>query len=138
MTSFTSLSALSMGIDDFIGTPVQQEGGFFDPLNLSDGKDEDTLRWYRAAELKHGRVCMLATLGVVVQGLGASLPNPIFQETNAFKAVGAIYEASLLSGRSSSPLVLSRSSAPPSSPSSSAPATSDGTLLTLDLRMRPS
>jgi hypothetical protein len=94
MTSFTSLSALSMGIDDFIGTPVQQEGGFFDPLNLSDGKDEDTLRWYRAAELKHGRVCMLATLGVVVQGLGASLPNPIFQETNAFKAVGAIYEAS--------------------------------------------
>ena len=82
-----------MGIEDFIGTPVQKEGGFFDPLNLSE-TDEDTLRWYRAAELKHGRVCMLATLGVVVQGLGASLPNPIFQEPNAFKAVGTIYEAS--------------------------------------------
>merc|ERR1719329_194779 len=86
-----SRTAMKMSIDNYIGTAT--EVGFFDPLNLSE-KDDETLRWYRAAELKHGRVCMLATLGIVVQGLGASLPNPIFQEPNAFKALGVIYEAS--------------------------------------------
>lgn len=82
---------MKMSIDNYIGEAT--EVGFFDPLNLSE-TDDETLRWYRAAELKHGRVCMLATLGVVVQGLGASLPNPIFQEPNAFKALSVIYEAS--------------------------------------------
>ena len=47
-----------MSIDNYIGTAT--EVGFFDPLNLSE-TDDETLRWYRAAELKHGRVCMLAT-----------------------------------------------------------------------------
>jgi len=32
----------------------------FDPWGLSADTDEATLGWYRAAELKHGRVCMLA------------------------------------------------------------------------------
>jgi Chlorophyll A-B binding protein len=41
-----------------IGTDT--EAGEFDPLGLSAGKSEETLAWYRAAELKHGRVCMLA------------------------------------------------------------------------------
>jgi hypothetical protein len=31
--------------------------GFFDPLGLSKGKDAITLKMYREAELKHGRVC---------------------------------------------------------------------------------
>ena len=85
-----------MGIEDFIGTPVQKEGGFFDPLGLSVGKDDATLKWYRAAEIKHGRVCMLATLGIVVQGLNINLPNPLFQESNAFQAWKNIYAESPL------------------------------------------
>lgn len=41
--------------------------GFWDPLGLSANlKDEGQLLFYREAELKHGRVCMLATLGFVV------------------------------------------------------------------------
>ena len=32
----------------------------FDPLGLSKDKSDETLAYYRAAELKHGRVCMLA------------------------------------------------------------------------------
>jgi len=37
--------------------------GFFDPVGLSKKGD---IAVYRNAELKHGRVCMLATLGMVV------------------------------------------------------------------------
>lgn len=62
--------------------------GFFDPLGLSKDKDAETLNWYRAAELKHGRVSMVAALGVLVQGLNTGLiPNPAFQETNMLEAV---------------------------------------------------
>jgi len=41
--------------------------GFFDPLGLSKGKTPAELKKFREAELKHGRVAMLATLGFVVQ-----------------------------------------------------------------------
>merc|ERR1719507_2535621 len=36
----------------------------FDPLGFSDTFD---IKWLREAELKHGRVCMLATVGFVAQ-----------------------------------------------------------------------
>ena len=67
--------------------------GFFDPLGLSNNKDEATLNFYRAAELKHGRVCMLASLGIIVQGYnaGVSIPNPAFTQTNAFEAIKSVY-----------------------------------------------
>jgi hypothetical protein len=81
-----------MGIENFIGAPVSAEGGFFDPLKLSEGKDDETLRWYRAAELKHGRVAMLATLGVVIQGLNTGIiPGFPVTETNAFEALKQVY-----------------------------------------------
>merc|ERR1719198_349830 len=41
--------------------------GFFDPLGISVNKEPGKLLFYREAELKHGRVCMLASLGFVVQ-----------------------------------------------------------------------
>merc|ERR1712048_530174 len=41
--------------------------GFFDPVGLSAKIDEDKLLFYREAEVKNGRVCMVATLGIVVQ-----------------------------------------------------------------------
>lgn len=52
--------------------PSQQLGvteplGFFDPLGLSQTADEETFRHFRAAELKHGRVAMLAAVGCVGQ-----------------------------------------------------------------------
>ena len=37
--------------------------GFFDPLGLSAGKSEATMKYYRESELKHGRVAMAACLG---------------------------------------------------------------------------
>jgi len=40
--------------------------GFFDPLGYSADVSDGKLLFYREAELKHGRVCMLATLGILV------------------------------------------------------------------------
>merc|ERR1712188_254331 len=40
--------------------------GFFDPLGFSADCDEGKLAFYREVELKHGRIAMLAALGLVV------------------------------------------------------------------------
>jgi len=81
-----------MGVEDLIGAPSAKEaGGFFDPLGLSVNKDDETLNWYRSAELKHGRVCMLASLGIVTQGLGVSIPGFTTSETNGFTALKVLY-----------------------------------------------
>lgn len=46
----------------------------FDPFNLLEGKDENTVKRWREAELTHGRVSMLATVGFLV---GENF-NPLF------------------------------------------------------------
>ena len=40
--------------------------GFFDPLGFADKADENTLKRYREAEITHGRVAMVATVGFLV------------------------------------------------------------------------
>merc|ERR1712087_823246 len=40
--------------------------GNFDPLGFAEGKDFETMKQYREAELQHGRVAMLAALGMLV------------------------------------------------------------------------
>jgi hypothetical protein len=42
---------------------ITEPVGFFDPLGFSEGKIEEKIRFYREAELKHGRVAMLAAAG---------------------------------------------------------------------------
>merc|ERR1719231_722865 len=39
----------------------------FDPWGFSDGKSVEEMKMYREAEVTHGRVSMLATLGFLVQ-----------------------------------------------------------------------
>lgn len=41
--------------------------GYFDPLNFCNEGDETGFRKMRAAELKHGRVAMMASIGLLVQ-----------------------------------------------------------------------
>jgi hypothetical protein len=48
--------------------------GFFDPLGISTGVPEGRLLFFREAELKHGRVCMLAILGLLVGENHAFIP----------------------------------------------------------------
>ena len=63
------------GINDpiFGGTP---EGKIFDPLGL--GKDEASLYRRRVVEIKHGRICMVAFLGMTVgpNDVRRSTPQP--------------------------------------------------------------
>merc|ERR1719460_572498 len=78
----------------FLTAPAAQSSGLvgaeagFDPLYLSDFLD---IKWLREAELKHGRICMLASTGYLVQemyGLPSYPgynPNPV----EAFSSVPA-------------------------------------------------
>merc|ERR1740129_1882007 len=45
---------------------VQAPVGFWDPLGYTKDGDIDAFRRRREVELKHGRVCMFATLGYIV------------------------------------------------------------------------
>jgi len=45
---------------------VTEPLGFFDPLGFSKGKDEAGFRQLRMAEIKHGRVAMMASVGLVL------------------------------------------------------------------------
>jgi len=47
-------------------TPPLDGAGIWDPLGLSSDTSEGKLFFYREAELKHGRVCMVGTLGFFV------------------------------------------------------------------------
>ena len=55
--------AMTMGVESLVGASEEISGKVWDPLNLSANMDEGNLNLVRAAELKHCRVAMLATVG---------------------------------------------------------------------------
>merc|ERR1719454_510309 len=73
--------AVSMAVEDLVGginDPIfggTPEGKIFDPLGL--GADEASLYRRRCVEIKHGRICMVATLGMTVG------PNDLFAPSHA-------------------------------------------------------
>lgn len=71
--------------------PAVQEGvtepfGFFDPLNFSKGKDAAGFRNLRVAEIKHGRVAMMASIGLVMPHF---FKAPGFQDVPS--GIGAVF-----------------------------------------------
>uniref|UniRef100_A0A7S2HCZ1 Uncharacterized protein n=1 Tax=Haptolina brevifila TaxID=156173 RepID=A0A7S2HCZ1_9EUKA len=56
-------SQVSMAIEDMAGISTETGKVLWDPLKLSANMDESNLNLIRAAELKHCRVAMLATVG---------------------------------------------------------------------------
>merc|ERR1712066_146347 len=71
--------------------------GFWDPLGLSEGRDEEKILRWREIELKHGRQSMLAALGFLIgeqfhplfPDLNDNIPSaPVWQE-EAVKPVSA-------------------------------------------------
>ena len=59
----------------------------FDPWGFSKDADEEKMFWYRAAELKHGRIAMLAALGQITQYY-VQIDDPVFnQGDKPFKAL---------------------------------------------------
>ncbi|PXF44052.1 Fucoxanthin-chlorophyll a-c binding protein A, chloroplastic [Gracilariopsis chorda] len=63
----------------------------FDPFALSDNID---VKWLQQAEIKHGRVCMLAFLGFLVQEF-VHLPGPEFANPVATEALFQVPAAGL-------------------------------------------
>jgi hypothetical protein len=69
------------------------EAPFWDPAQLAADKPAETIEWYRAAELKHGRIAMLAALGTFINAAGISLPDAPFQgTTKSFAALAQVAE----------------------------------------------
>merc|ERR1712190_695972 len=62
---------VSPALEGYVG----EEDGF-DPMGFSLAID---IRWLREAELKHARVCMLATVGWIATDLGLRFPGEQFQ-----------------------------------------------------------
>jgi len=81
--STTSLNALS----DMPGFTAPFKG--FDPLELADLGSEETLAWFRAAELKHSRVAMLATSGYLFQAAGFHFPGMLSKDVS-FESLSAL------------------------------------------------
>jgi hypothetical protein len=48
------------------------------------------LKYARWAEIKHGRICMLAIVGIVVQQAGIHVPGDAFTNTDIFGAVNSV------------------------------------------------
>jgi len=67
----------------------------FDPLGLSTPQN---INWMREAEIKHGRMCMLAWSGYVMVDLGYTFPGAKYQGVSSFDAHDATvsYELFLL------------------------------------------
>eukprot|EP00904_Undaria_pinnatifida_P008886 jgi/Undpi1/5127/HiC_scaffold_19.g08479.m1 len=80
-------------VDGLVGYDIET-GGVFDPLNFGKNCPPEQMQWYRAAELKHGRVCMLAALGQITQHFTHwNDPSGIFDKSgSAWGAMQQVYE----------------------------------------------
>ena len=53
------------------------DGTCWDPVGFTTRTSDPLMLWYRAAELKHSRVAMLASAGWIVNGLHLSFPGDL-------------------------------------------------------------
>ena len=73
--SRASSSALKMDFKNALG--AQAPLGFWDPLGLLKGADQERFDRLRKVELKHGRIAMLAVLGHIITTKGDRFPGEI-------------------------------------------------------------
>ena len=62
--------AVSMAVSDMPGISTETGNVVWDPMGLSENMDDANLKLVRAAELKHGRVAMLAVVGWIWTATG--------------------------------------------------------------------
>jgi light-harvesting complex I chlorophyll a/b binding protein 1 len=77
----------------FLVRPEKLDGSMvgdmgFDPMRLSDIQAD--LKYARWAEIKHGRICMLAIVGIIVQQAGIHLPGDAYTNSDIFGAVSQV------------------------------------------------
>lgn len=83
-----SLPILTEQVSTALAADLESIGGAtapaknFDPLRLSQLGSDETLAWFRAAELKHSRVAMLATTGYMVQAAGIHFPGMLSSDVS--------------------------------------------------------
>ena len=71
-------SAIKMSSFDIADAPgITAPFGYFDPAGFSATKSAGELKKWREAELKHGRVAMLAALGILT-GEAVEFSTPLF------------------------------------------------------------
>merc|ERR1712139_694558 len=56
---------------------VQEPAGFWDPLGFTADGDVASFKRRRSVELKHGRICMLATMGYITPEITGKLPGAL-------------------------------------------------------------
>lgn len=95
-----SLSGKQWAEDKLTFDPSKEAGvtapfGFFDPLGFCPSGEERKFRKLRISEMKHGRVAMLASIGLVAQhyirlpgGIFDEVPNGIYVLLNPTGVVG--------------------------------------------------
>merc|ERR1719262_381507 len=77
------------GVENMIGK-YSVKGTVYDPLGLADKYD---VNWLREAEIKHGRVCMLAFLGWIANDAGLKFPGEVFQGISSLEAHDAMVKS---------------------------------------------
>ncbi|KAL7516994.1 hypothetical protein ACHAWX_001959 [Stephanocyclus meneghinianus] len=81
----------------FLTVPEKLDGSMpgdmgFDPMGLSDIQTD--LNYARWSELKHGRICMLAVVGMVWQEYGPHLPGDAYATRDPWEAISSVGFAS--------------------------------------------
>lgn len=101
MAAKSKKAAVSSGtaVDGLVGFDIET-GGPFDPLGFGRNCPAEQMQWYRAAELKHGRVCMLAAFGQIAQSyVHWNDPSGVFdQASKPWAAMVQVGKHSLLIG----------------------------------------
>eukprot|EP00540_Astrosyne_radiata_P010870 CAMPEP_0116841232 /NCGR_PEP_ID=MMETSP0418-20121206/10807_1 /TAXON_ID=1158023 /ORGANISM="Astrosyne radiata, Strain 13vi08-1A" /LENGTH=218 /DNA_ID=CAMNT_0004471629 /DNA_START=97 /DNA_END=753 /DNA_ORIENTATION=+ len=80
VSSRTSSTALAecVGKDEVLKTPNTLEfGQIWDPLGLASIGSDETVAWFRHAEIKHGRVAMAAFVGWWAVAAGLRFPGEL-------------------------------------------------------------
>jgi hypothetical protein len=94
-SSRSKCAHLSMSITDLPG--ITAPFGFFDPLGLSKDWGAEEIAKVREAELKHGRVAMLAFVGILA-GEAVEFSSPLYGDKIVGPAVYQFQEADQLTG----------------------------------------
>jgi hypothetical protein len=75
-----STSLRAANLEDMEGSTMPFKA--WDPFDLAGLGSDETLAWFRAAELKNGRVAMLATTGYIVQAAGIHFPGMLSSDVS--------------------------------------------------------
>lgn len=78
---------VSLTLDDIGGSSLPLPN--YDPFNLATSGSDETLLWFRAAELKHGRVAMVATTGYLINAAGIHFPGMLSSDIS-FESLSAM------------------------------------------------